>query len=700
MEQRALVAVGSNENAPENDAAGATSTNAAAAGADATSLPPLRSLWSAAASAAAIRSAKYSLLATVAESCDDAVVVDLEVENTARIALRCLRGVCVLGSTVPLSHRPEILTTAVAVEGLEAVETWLASTFKEPPSALGWYVPQPSASTSGAPGAALGAEARDTVRALAAYVGDVVCVEEAAISSVVVFREECCEWKDGAGKEEQKVETETMWRRLYCGLQVRLESLCSVSEYPIASPLPKEHTGLSARGGIQDLAGATPTPAKRSAGDDGFTLISPAIVLAQALDEVPSADERAMPTFHDDDKLSASEKRELTLRGERRRRWIISCAQLLLQSGTRIIGGRGRATATIPIETKHTDAAICLLVVALSFQHSCTRADNPIEAWLSCVRSGPPSIPLAASERSKFPQEGGNEEAATTVAEGAVPFAAAVLPEIAMPIPWKYCVGGQQLHRHELPAPWAADHHTRKLAVELVEACWRRLSLDGTGPAAARASEAMVQALRASARKRGWREGGGVGVKHALANAIRRLRFPLVAGVTLGHLLPLTLPLVDDYDPAHQAVGLSLLLHVVAQATSTELACHRGLLLEVLERGLRGGGRDTAASTLCLAAALALLRESPVAKDELVVESTASTPGDEGVGRAGIRIAQEALSQGGRTTDGEVRVVMVAGAAAFLELPSTVQGYAPCKILRPALLTLLPILQVSVCVGM
>ena len=318
----------------------------------------------------------------------------------------------------------------------------------------------------------------------------------------------------------------------------------------------------------------------------------------------------------------------------------------------------------------------------MPYQQATSEADDPTEAWLSCVRENS----LIADPAATRPHQEIEDAAA-----------AAAATELAAPIPWEACVRGRALSRHELPAPWASDSVTVKLAKELVASAWSALSLDGGGdgggPAAQRHAEALVQTLRATARARGgWRDEAGVGIKHAAAAAIRRLRSPLVAGAALGHALPLVLPLADDHDPAHQSVGFSLLLHVAAEATPTELGWHRGLLLEVLERGIRGGGRDPSASALCLAAAVRLLRRAP--RHEGSSSGGGAGAAAAAAGRAGNRIAREALAQAARATDGELKAVMVCGAAALLELPATGDGYAPCEFLRPALLCLLPILQV------
>lgn len=397
--------------------------------------------------------------------------------------------------------------------------------------------------------------------------------------------------------------------------------------------------------------------------------------VAEALDEVPPAHEQALPPhMDDDDKLSVRDKKALRSLGDRRRRWMVSSTHLLLRAGARFCAGdEFSASAMVAGGAKERGTVTAkLLVASMAFEESASRSDDPTEAWLSCVQVEP----LNRATEPLLPPSPTTVPAAIDAAAAA----AAAATELAIPIPWELCVRGQALPRHELAAPWAGSPITAKLAEDLVEAAWGALSLSDSGPVAKRSAEMLVQELRATARVRGWREGAGVGVKHAISAVIRRLRFPLVAGATLGHALPLVLPLADDYDPAHQALGLSLLLRVGLEATPTELAWHRGLLLEVLERGLRGGGRDPSASLLCLAAAVRLLRNA--------------SGDDAGAGGAGVRIAREALAQAGRTSDGVVRVVMVSGAAALLELPATGKGYAPCELLRPALLCVLPILQV------
>lgn len=606
--------------------------------------------------------------------------VDLAQETNTQVALRALRGACVLVETA----------TVMRVKALETVEAWLVSTVTDPPMSPPWAEgvrQSAAASSTGVLGNGLAEEARDAVRALLC-VGTTEGVQAVAVAAVAraveAFKGECCRVQRCGSEGEHEEEGENDgWRSAYCGLLVRLEAVsCSVEPTKTASPSafvgggeevvteasmvrPAMAEDRSARS-PQRQEGVTTT-----CSDDndplGTQLAAASLTakLAEALQEVPFAHQQAIASNFDDSTTAIDEK-ALRISGHRRQLWMIAAVHLLLRAGTRLCEQHRRSIAAAGARDKGREAAmIKLLVAAMAFHRSSTLSDDPAEAWLSCVRrSDCPSLPAVSAT---LPRPTATTDALTT------------------PIPWESCLQGSALPRHALPAPWAAEPLTVKLATELVDSAWCGLSLGGSSHKPAegeRNAEALVQALRATARERGgWREEAGVGVKHAVSGVVRRFRFPLVAGATLGHVLPLVLPLADDYDPAHQAVGFSLVLHVAAEAIPTELAWHRGLLLEVLERGLQGGGRDPTASMLCLAAAVTLLGRAP--------------KGDSGnSGRAGVRIAKQALSEAGRTSDGAVRLAMVCGAAGLLELPATGEGYAPCELLRPALLCLLPILQV------
>lgn len=664
---------------------------------------------------------------------DDPRFVDLAEEEVVRTALRALRGgVSLLGLPQQrhLQHQQQEncdeeeaeTATPARVEALEWVEAWLAGTLSAPPGAVSMAWPEEgeaqsaAASLAGsAPGGSLSLEARDTVRALLCdRAQDGVfraTALEAAASAVEAYRSECLLWltEGNGGRELGKGgEEDDLWRRVYCGLLVRLETFFATTAEAESSSSSSPTVGRSVRrvggadGKARDTATSTsvdqPNRSTIGGSDTPITAAAAAVELspffplagtiAEALEDVPFAHEQAVPPNldHEADDTPVHEKKALRARGSRRRGWIVSSTHLLLRAATRFcercrrsIDAAPAAAATAGSKGQQeisaaTTAVVKVLVAALPFQQATTRADDPTEAWLSCVR--PEAFLVSHSTTTTT---------ATTASEAS---------ELSTPIPWESCVCGQAFPRYELPAPWASSPTTVMLGKKLVNTAWSALSLDGGSPAAERSAEALVRALRAAARARGgWRDDAGVGIKHAVSAAIRRLRFPMMAGATLGHSLPLALPLADDYDPAHQALGFSLLLRLGAEASPTELGWHRGILLEVLERGIRGGGRDPSASVLCLASAVGLLRRAP--KDDGSSNSSRSRSSSNGAGRAVIRIAREAIAQAGRAIDGAVRRAMVCGAAALLELPAAREGYASCEFLRPALLCLLPILQAS-----
>ncbi|CAM9703667.1 unnamed protein product [Ectocarpus sp. 8 AP-2014] len=730
---------GSGDGMPENGlnpAAGSLPSSPSAAASPvraASSFPP-----AAAAAAAAMRGACEALRAAALLNLDvepeaggvaDLRAVDLAQEETTRTALRALRGGASLLGSPPgeresHSHLPPLASssappgrreeedgnkqeaTAARVEALESVETLLVGTLPDfPDLSVPWAAEggdQHGAAASAGSAAGVGGlslEAGETVRALSlggaeGAAGFRAKALEATTAAVEEFRSECLSAAGGDGGGEAGGEGgEGLWKRVYCGLLVRLEA-CSAFMVGPEPPSPPTAVSLPAREGIvangQDghdtSAAAPPTQAPTAGEGAGGSTVggesttaptargsSPSSLarltegLAEALEEVPLAYEQAVPpNLDNNDDMTISEKNALRARGGRRRRWMVASTHLLLRAGAKLCeqyrrscgGGAPAADVAGGSGSGGEEALASATLVKLL-------ADDPTEAWLSCMR------PVGETP--------GLDPAGATAPSAA--------SELTAPIPWESCVHGRALPRHALSAPWASHATTVELAKRLVDVAWSALYLGGddaggSGPTAA--AEMLMRALRAATRARGgWREDAGVGVKHAASAAIRRLRFPLFSGAALGHALPLALPLADDYDPAHQAVGFSLLLRLFAEAPPAELRWHRGLLLEVLERGIRCGGRDPSASALCMAAVVRLLRRSP------------KNGGGSGGGgeRAGIRIARETLAQAARATDGAVKAVMVCGAAALLEVPSTGEGYAPCEFLRPALLCLLPILQ-------
>ncbi|CAN0538235.1 unnamed protein product, partial [Ectocarpus sp. 12 AP-2014] len=710
---------GSGDSMPENGlnpAAGSlpSSPSAAAAPVGAASSFPATAAAAAAMRGAceALRAAALSNFAVEPEAggVADLRAVDLAEEETTRTALRALRGGASLLGSPPgeresHSHLPPLASssappgrreeeegnkqeaTAARVEALESVEALLVGTLPDFPDLIvPWAAEgrdQHGAAASAGSAAGVGGlslEAGETVRALSlgGAEGFRAKALEAATAAVEEFRSECLSAAGGDGGREAGVEGgEGLWKRVYCGLLVRLEA-CSAFMVGPEPPSPPTAVSLPAREGVvvdrqddHDTSAAAPpaqapitgegaggssvggesTTVPAARGSPPSSLARLAEGLAEALEEVPLAYEQAVPpNLDNNDDMTISEKNALRARGGRRRRWMVASTHLQLRAGAKLCeqyrrscgdGAPAAAVASGSGSGGEEALASATLVKLL--------ADDPTEAWLSCMRP-PEDTP-------------GLDPAGATAPSAA--------SELTAPIPWESCVHGRALPRHALSAPWASHANTVELAKRLVDVAWSALYLGGddaggSGPAAA-AAETLMRALRAATRARGgWREDAGVGIKHAASAAIRRLRFPLFSGAALGHVLPLALPLADDYDPAHQAVGFSLLLRLFAEAPPAELGWHRGLLLEVLERGIRCGGRDPSASALCMAAVVRLLRRSP--KDG----------GGGGGERAGVRIARETLAQAARATDGAVKAVMVCGAAALLEVPATGEGYAPC----------------------
>ncbi|CAM9561906.1 unnamed protein product, partial [Discosporangium mesarthrocarpum] len=328
-------------------------------------------------------------------------------------------------------------------------------------------------------------------------------------------------------------------------------------------------------------------------------------------------------------------------------------------------GGRAREVRAGPVN--HVgweglqDVVPKLLVSSLPLRDSSTEADDPTAVWLS-LPEGASASPLSPT----FPGISSRDTSQQPGSKNIVPHVGAQGPQqLLLPVPWEGC-GGLSLPRHTLAAPWAGDAQTRALASDVIAAACalgikrhcgnvvenegvnhgkgveegprqgmeQRLGLVGYLQACPGAAESLALEVRAVARKRGgMRDGAGVGVKHAMVRAIRSLRFPMVmhqchkfgelGGVVnrgrdrgyanggsitvLGHVLPLALPLADDYDPVHQALGFSLLLHLVRESSPPELNPHREFLLDYLKRALKIS-RDPSALALCLAVATRLLR--------------------------------------------------------------------------------------------
>lgn len=607
------------------------------------------------------------------------------------MAFRVLRGgVNLIRSAGAVAGSPVCSSPAVKrtlVEALEVIEDWILRTLAGgPPTSLPWGEGSSiTADEVNIPGGSLCFEARDAARALLGLCETRAAAAEAAAVAVEDFRGKCFglsasgDTGRAAGESEEHGGEEESWQRLYSALLVRLEVFSipvEISENGLSATNQIVEVRQSEKGKIEGSSGSLHKGSvmiDRAAGGRPLgAVLNPAESIARALEEVPFAFVYAVPHYlEDDNTLSASAKETMRLRGGRQRRWLNSAAQLLFRAGRHLCEQSWTSPSTTSKaslgETAGGEAStLKLLVATLPFGQASTDADDPTEAFLKCVRPEPSG---EASSPNALPVEPETSTPTYNV-------------EITTPLAWECCVEGLVLPRHRLLAHWASDPLTVELATALIESALSSLSRGDGRSLSERIAEDVILAIRAAARRHGWRERAGVGVKHAVAAMIRRLRFPLIVGPILGHALPLVLPLADDYDASHQAVGLSLLLHVTAEATPTELSWHTPLLLDILHQGLRGGVRDPAAAMLRLSLAVSLLRRT--AKGGV---STARN--------TGFRIAREALAQAGRTNDGEVRVAMVCGAAALLELPETGGGYGLCELLRPALLCLLPILQVQ-----
>lgn len=648
-------------------------------------MTPSNALGLVEASSAAIRLACDVLLPTAAvheeyNSGENPRTAGLNAEERTRMAFRVLRGVLIL---IRSAGSPACSSSAIKqtlVEALEVIEVWVLQMLTGgPPASLPWG----EGSSITADGAnilwgSLCFEARDATRALLGLCETRAAAAEAAEVAVKDFREKCLglsasgDMGRTADESEEHGGEEESWRRLYSALLVRLEVFsipAEISENGLSVTNQIVEVRQSEKGKIEKSSESLHKDSvlidHAAGGRPLEAVLNPAESIARALEEVPFAFDHAVPYYlKDDNTLSASAKETIRLRGDMQRRWLNSAAQLLLRSGRRLCekGWTSLSTSKISLGESST---LKLLVATFPFGQASTDADDPTEMFLKCIR------PESSDEASLAKLPHVEPEASRPTYS----------VEITTPVAWECCVEGLVLPRYRLLAHWASDPLTVKLATALIDSALNLLSCGDGRSLSERSAEDLILAIRAAARRRGWRERAGVGVKHAVAAIIRHLRFPLIVGPILGHALPLVLPLADDYDPSHQAVGLSLLLHVTAEATSTELSWHTPLLLDILHRGLRGGVRDPAAAMLRLTVAVSLLRHT--AKGGI---STARN--------TGFQIAREALAQAGRTNDGEVRVVMVCGAAALLELPETGGGFGLCELLRPALLCLLPILQV------
>lgn len=68
--------------------------------------------------------------------------------------------------------------------------------------------------------------------------------------------------------------------------------------------------------------------------------------------------------------------------------------------------------------------------------------------------------------------------------------------------------------------------------------------------------------------------------KHTVAWVVHRLKHPVLDGRLL-EVLPLVLPLVDDYEPDNKHIGLRCMLHIVRQTSRSELCGHALLISKV-----------------------------------------------------------------------------------------------------------------------
>ncbi|CAM9567980.1 unnamed protein product [Chrysoparadoxa australica] len=172
---------------------------------------------------------------------------------------------------------------------------------------------------------------------------------------------------------------------------------------------------------------------------------------------------------------------------------------------------------------------------------------------------------------------------------------------------------------------------------------------------------------------------------YAVAQVIRLVAFPALTGEALGELLPLVLPMLDSWRVTHQAMGLSLLLHLLECSTPTELSWHKALILDALERELQCAS-DAATVELSLACLVKVL--SAASKAEL--EQTQAS----GLGVLSLIIRQTGRLGGGEASH-PLRLIYVRGLGSLMGVDAVREGYALVPLLRPLLLLLLPLAQLS-----
>ena len=188
------------------------------------------------------------------------------------------------------------------------------------------------------------------------------------------------------------------------------------------------------------------------------------------------------------------------------------------------------------------------------------------------------------------------------------------------------------------------------------------------------------------------------------------MRFPLVTSPVLDQILPICFCLVDSHDVAHQALGGTALLHLMAECTPTSLSGHG----EAAARALKFGCmtcRDGPALAVLSRARSELFARAAWGPGGGRLSSSLSSPGA-GSGAAERRTATSDLlgivrlnsrqgpGGGGAYGDGDSRAaeglvvgVLVGGIGPLLRQHADLPGADAMELVRPGLAALLPLMR-------
>lgn len=145
------------------------------------------------------------------------------------------------------------------------------------------------------------------------------------------------------------------------------------------------------------------------------------------------------------------------------------------------------------------------------------------------------------------------------------------------------------IESHDLP--WSSEL-VAPAAEALFSSTLPLCSRSSDGPSFFKFSRSVVKTLADSQR---------CVVSSALAVVLDAIPAAVSWANSLGHCFPLLLPLIDDFRPVFQWIGLSSLRKILQSCTSAGIAAHGPLLLEVRFRYYCRSASRTASTLWCAA---------------------------------------------------------------------------------------------------